>query len=381
MPSATHSESPALSPPGSKKRRWDGDGEVHMPFGGGSSSSTSHTGSSTTPLGQFQNRLSAVNNHERLIFASSSSSPSAYSPGRTAAATQLLNSSAPRKVIPLPVSKRFRLTDENENPSHHQQDPRGGGAGVGVGGGHDDGRRDVGVLSPGLHHHHHHNHHHHAQQQPSYFTHGHPSPTPPPPPPQAQAQARPGVGGRAGSSFLLSPCHICHRKPTKKSDLDSFGDCLGCGQRTCFVCLRACPGWLPPGGNAPAHGHGDGEHRGEEDDDVVEDEARGAGGEDDGGDGLSASFTMHDVDDEEHDDGGAGAGDRELQQQQHAPSSGPRNLHARQRQTKKDEGGGRSSSGWTGHGHRDVICSACCVERGSEGDVVCLGCLAWMEGA
>ncbi|KAL2685410.1 hypothetical protein Neosp_006508 [[Neocosmospora] mangrovei] len=33
---------------------------------------------------------------------------------------------------------------------------------------------------------------------------------------------------------VLAPCHICHRKPTKKSDLDSFAECQGCGERTCF---------------------------------------------------------------------------------------------------------------------------------------------------
>lgn len=43
-------------------------------------------------------------------------------------------------------------------------------------------------------------------------------------------------------------------------------------------------------------------------------------------------------------------------------------------------GGEEQVGGWTGRGHRDMICSRCCVERGSYGDVVCLGCLAWMEG-
>lgn len=47
---------------------------------------------------------------------------------------------------------------------------------------------------------------------------------------------------------------------------------------------------------------------------------------------------------------------------------------AEQRQ-KKGEGG------WSGGGHRGVICSRCCVESGGEGDVICLGCLAGMKGA
>jgi hypothetical protein len=31
-------------------------------------------------------------------------------------------------------------------------------------------------------------------------------------------------------------------------------------------------------------------------------------------------------------------------------------------------------------GHRGRICSRCCVERGAEGDVWCLGCLRTEEG-
>src|SRR5579871_5192327 len=33
----------------------------------------------------------------------------------------------------------------------------------------------------------------------------------------------------------LSPCHICHQKPKVRTDLDSYGDCEGCGKRTCFI--------------------------------------------------------------------------------------------------------------------------------------------------
>jgi hypothetical protein len=32
-------------------------------------------------------------------------------------------------------------------------------------------------------------------------------------------------------------------------------------------------------------------------------------------------------------------------------------------------------------GHRGRICSRCCVEKGAEGDVWCLGCLRSQEGA
>ncbi|EPE31525.1 hypothetical protein GLAREA_12281 [Glarea lozoyensis ATCC 20868] len=40
----------------------------------------------------------------------------------------------------------------------------------------------------------------------------------------------------------LSPCHICRRKPTSKHELDGFADCEGCGERTCYVCIRECLG-------------------------------------------------------------------------------------------------------------------------------------------
>ncbi|TLD26383.1 hypothetical protein PspLS_04818 [Pyricularia sp. CBS 133598] len=47
----------------------------------------------------------------------------------------------------------------------------------------------------------------------------------------------------ANTTSTLAPCHICQRRPTKKSDLDSFADCEGCGMRTCYVCIRECLGW------------------------------------------------------------------------------------------------------------------------------------------
>lgn len=35
---------------------------------------------------------------------------------------------------------------------------------------------------------------------------------------------------------------------------------------------------------------------------------------------------------------------------------------------------------WTRRGHQPMICSRCCIERGPEGDVVCLGCVAAAGG-
>lgn len=43
--------------------------------------------------------------------------------------------------------------------------------------------------------------------------------------------------------------------------------------------------------------------------------------------------------------------------------------------------GYRSRKGWDAGGHRAVVCSRCCIERGAEGDVTCLGCLSKIESA
>lgn len=40
----------------------------------------------------------------------------------------------------------------------------------------------------------------------------------------------------------LSACHICHKRPRVKSDLDGYADCEGCEKRTCFICMRKCRG-------------------------------------------------------------------------------------------------------------------------------------------
>ncbi|KAK6954349.1 hypothetical protein Daesc_004316 [Daldinia eschscholtzii] len=277
MPSVTPFELPMLSP--SKKRRHDDDpSQVQVQlYGPPVSLLRSVPANSETRLRTSQhdsaNLLSAINNNERLIFPTLGRGP----------ASALLN--MPRKMIPLPVNKRFRLVNS------------------------DDG---------------------HVHVHNNSYSHAHPEPEAPTPLPQ---HARLGTGTRTGlanSQPLLSPCHICHRKPTKKSDLDSFADCLGCGQRACFVCLRACRGWLESSTPTTA---------------IEED------------DSLSASFTMQDVDDVI------------------APTESPP-----QKSHKQRKGGGPRSS-WIGRGHRELICSRCCVERGPEGDVVCLGCLAGMEGA
>ncbi|KAF7559540.1 hypothetical protein G7046_g4606 [Stylonectria norvegica] len=130
---------------------------------------------------------------------------------------------------------------------------------------------------------------------------------------------------RPAARPLLTPCHICHRKPTKKSDLDSFAECQGCGERTCFVCIRECHGWNL------------------DDESVLSEQEV-----------LSRSFHMDDVDD-------VRAHEQEDHHGSRPTGDGPR-------------------KGWDAGGHRAMVCSRCCIERGAEGDVACLGCLSRMEG-
>ncbi|KAL2212559.1 hypothetical protein CC79DRAFT_1364839 [Sarocladium strictum] len=140
---------------------------------------------------------------------------------------------------------------------------------------------------------------------------------------------RPQPLARTGST--LTPCHICHRRPTKKSHLDSFAECQGCGEQTCFVCIRECIGWNADDGSV-----------------LCEQEV------------LSRSFHMDDADD--------GAFEHSSVQGNNNSQDGHDGEELRQK-------------GWDAAGHRGVVCSRCCIERGAEGDIVCLGCLPRLEGA
>lgn len=126
----------------------------------------------------------------------------------------------------------------------------------------------------------------------------------------------------------LAPCHICHRRPTKKSDLDSFADCEGCGERACFICIRACIDLTPADQEVGRRAEGD------------------MGGGISEQEALSRSFCMDDADDT--------AAERDGGQQE------------------------ERRKGWAG-GHRGVVCSRCCVEMGPDGEIACLGCLSRME--
>ncbi|EPE03959.1 hypothetical protein F503_04807 [Ophiostoma piceae UAMH 11346] len=118
-------------------------------------------------------------------------------------------------------------------------------------------------------------------------------------------------------SSLMLPCHVCQRKPRRKSDLDSQADCEGCGQRACFVCLRECAGWAANG---------------------FRDDCGGQTPTEDASEHGLCHFGLS------------------PHQSSRKPSSRPWSVSSR--------------------GHRRIICSRCCVERGQDGEVVCLGCMA-----
>jgi hypothetical protein len=161
-------------------------------------------------------------------------------------------------------------------------------------------------------------------------------------------------GAPRSSTPLMSRCHICSRKPNKKSDLDSFADCQGCGQRACYVCIRECLGWGPnilsTTGTAP-------EPLDQHPPDTTTTTTTVEPPSEEQGD---ASFTMLDAD----------AAEDQHHHHHHPPPT-----------EAQGTGAGHRELGWIrGGGHRQVVCSRCCVEKGSDGDVVCLGCLPFVEG-
>lgn len=147
---------------------------------------------------------------------------------------------------------------------------------------------------------------------------------------------------------VLAPCHICHRKPTKKTDLDSYADCQGCGERTCYVCMRECLGWAktPRDSRSPNEYYG-----GKAEEEVLMRDEDIDGEQGQGGTGNDRSFNMED-----------------------APPEGSEPDYDSLRANYKSRQGTWVKDGGTGH--RGRICSRCCVEEGMEGEVTCLGCLA-----
>jgi hypothetical protein len=116
----------------------------------------------------------------------------------------------------------------------------------------------------------------------------------------------------------LSSCHICRRKPTAKNELDAFADCEGCGERTCWICIRECAGL-------------------------------GVTGEEMGIEIESGQFSF----------------EFEVERGKDERARLESDLAAG-RQT-EEEGITRE--------HKRMICGRCCVERGTEGEVWCFGCL------
>lgn len=133
------------------------------------------------------------------------------------------------------------------------------------------------------------------------------------------------------SKIDLNPCHICRRKPTVKSELDAFADCEGCANRTCYICIRECLGL----------GAGDREAT-EQDSNVL-------------------SFSFHGTEDGMDMGGTNGI---ELASPDNNALGFGGNLDM-----------GRVWEKSRAPTHKRMICSRCCVERGTEGEVWCFGCL------
>jgi hypothetical protein len=132
--------------------------------------------------------------------------------------------------------------------------------------------------------------------------------------------------------MTIMPCHVCHRRPTKKSDLDSFARCQSCQEQTCFVCIRECRRQKDV--KSPSFE--------KQDEDVGQ------------------SFNMNDADE--------------------CDMAAATNIHAPHHDddTRQDISNKSSTNSSV---HHAMICSRCCVEEGAEGEVVCLGCLSNMDTA
>ncbi|KAL7816817.1 hypothetical protein V8C44DRAFT_321672 [Trichoderma aethiopicum] len=135
----------------------------------------------------------------------------------------------------------------------------------------------------------------------------------------------------SNTTTLLLPCHVCHRRPTKKSDLDSFARCQSCREQTCFICMRECQGRRRTSYAAAGKS------------DIIA-----------GEEALSRSFPMDDAD-----------------------ATTPSIPHVEDEDVDVDVGDDNDVGGERERFmHHGMICSRCCVEKGAEGEVICLGCLS-----
>lgn len=198
-----------------------------------------------------------------------------------------------RKIIPIAINKKQRISVSDD--VHHREDSY-------------HGPRAKSNSPTSMSHHHYHQH---------------------------QRQQQHAMLSKIKS---LDCCHICFRKPSKKADLDSYADCQGCGQRTCYVCMRQCPGWTSSFQQHQRTGTGG---QGRQTDDIPLASSS-----------PENSFTMLDADAET---------DVDLDETE-------------SHKTKP------TNTGWHANGHREMICGQCCEERGDNGDVVCFGCLPSFGG-
>lgn len=147
---------------------------------------------------------------------------------------------------------------------------------------------------------------------------------------------------RGSAKIDLSPCHICHRKPSERKELDGYAHCEGCGRRTCYVCIRQCEGLS-----------------------IDRDRDRYFGsqevfGEDCSYDALAFSIQGDEMCFERgRTDGRDGGYHADVDEKIPGVGAWERDHIL---------------------GHRAKVCSRCCVERGTEGEVWCLGCMRAEEG-
>ncbi|KAF2204175.1 hypothetical protein GQ43DRAFT_196917 [Delitschia confertaspora ATCC 74209] len=53
-------------------------------------------------------------------------------------------------------------------------------------------------------------------------------------------KAFPMVETLTNTSLDQRPCHICRKYPMRRRDLANYTGCQHCGERVCYVCVRAC---------------------------------------------------------------------------------------------------------------------------------------------
>jgi hypothetical protein len=53
-------------------------------------------------------------------------------------------------------------------------------------------------------------------------------------------QPNPSQNSSKPEQISLERCHICHKGPKMKTELDSYDNCWRCKKRTCYICMRMC---------------------------------------------------------------------------------------------------------------------------------------------